>query len=86
MQLGATFTKEEQVIHDVLVDYDKARKAEGFAVAYRRWARYAHIGDGHSGSMWGEHVETMYLNKANGKALLVKVQPDGAVSAFESIA
>jgi hypothetical protein len=80
-----TMTAAEQAIHDVLVDYDKARKSEGYAVAYRRWSSYSNISAGQDGIRFGRHVETMYLNP-NGKSFLVKVLPDGAVSAFEAVA
>lgn len=78
---------EKNTIHETLVKYDEARKVEGYAIAYRRWAEYLTIfEEWHQGKPSGRHVETMYLNRSNGKALLVKVQPDGAVSAFEAIA
>ena len=77
---------EESTIHDTLVGYDNARKAEGYAVAYRRWVEYLSIFEGRQGKPFGRHIETMYLNKTNGKALLVKVQPDGGISAFECVA
>lgn len=81
------FTKEQQKMHETLVEYDAARKAEGYAIAYRRFVTYRNIVDEliDSGPGFGKHVETMYLNRDNGKALLVKVQPDGAVSAFEAV-
>lgn len=81
----ANFTKEEQKIHDTLVEYDTARKAEGYAIAYRKWCAYGSFFEGKGCKKSQEHVETMYLNP-NGKALLVKVHTDGEVSAFEAVA
>jgi hypothetical protein len=86
--LGATFSGVEQKLHEILVVYDSARKAEGYAIAYRRWAYYTNIADGmyNLKALTGRHVETMYLNRDNGKALLVKTQIDGGTSAFEATA
>lgn len=81
----ATMTAEEHAIHLVLVDYDKARKAEGYTVAYRRWAWHVNISEGKRGKRFGEHIETLYLHPTE-KSLLVKVMPDGSVSAFEAVA
>jgi hypothetical protein len=84
-EFGKPFTDEELKIHETLIEYDKARKAEGYAIAYRRWASYRSVAD-RTGKESGSHVETMYLNSTTGKALLVKVQPDGSVAAFEAVA
>jgi len=81
----ARMTEVESTIHDTLVGYDTARKAEGYAVAYRRWAAYSNISDGARGKRFAEHVETLYIHPS-GKSLLVKVLPDGTVSAFEAVA
>lgn len=77
--------KELDTIHEVLVAYDTARKAEGYSIAYRRWAEYSNLSAISQEAPFGRHCETMYLNRENGKPLLVKVLPDGTVSAFEAV-
>jgi hypothetical protein len=62
-------------LEEFLCAYDKARKAEGYTVAYRRWALYVDVAN-------GRHIETMYLHPL-GKSLLVKTMPDGGTAAWE---
>jgi hypothetical protein len=73
---------DERKIH-ALVEYDTLRKRDGYTVRYRRWTKYRDIADIHN-RLFGEHVETLYLHPT-GKSLLVKVQPDGGISAFEAV-
>jgi len=80
----ANFTKQEQIIHRALVPYDNERKAEGYAVSYRRWVRYTNVADGLSGKQFGEHVESLYIHPSK-PALLVKTHLDGHTSGFEAV-
>lgn len=75
-------TKDQAILENLLTDYDIQREAEGYWRIYGRFTRYYVPGEK---SSVPPHIEALYFHRHK-KPLLVKIQADGSISAFEAAA